>query len=83
MARKHDRRSALVTSPSTRIGAVPNFKPPRDVNVPVIHTVACPDCKAVISNPCTNDAGLPVPFAHRARRRMAVRLRNQQLGESA
>lgn len=64
------------------VGAVPYFKPPRDVNVPVVAVVACPSCMAPIGERCISITNGNTCTAHPSRRRMAVRFRNQQLGGS-
>lgn len=66
------------------IGAVPReFKPPRDVLVPTVSAVACPSCMAPIGEKCISITNGNTCTAHPSRRRMAVRLRNQQLGDTA
>ena len=63
----------------TKMGSVPRrFKPPRDVNVPVIAAVACPTCFAPVGEKCCAVTTGKISTAHPSRRRMAVRLRNQQ-----
>jgi hypothetical protein len=69
---------------TTKIGGVPReYRPPRDVQVPVVSVVACPTCMAPIGERCIGVTSGKTMTAHPVRRRLAVRIRNQQLGESA
>ena len=62
------------------VGVPVEFTPRKAPRVPIRSVVACPECEAVLDQPCVSRTGKEIASTHRSRRRLAVRKQNEDRG---